>query len=240
MEAIGTLAGGIAHDFNNLLAIILGNIALARQDLPSGSEAGQSLEEIENAATRGKKLVKQILTFSRKHPQMLEANLLQPVVNDTIRLLRATIPAGVELRTAFANEPMRVHCDASQIGQVVINLCTNSLHALTGHVGRIDIGLEKVKMDLGMAHNLDLAEAGSYACLSVVDDGCGMNAETVGRIFEPFFTTKEVGKGTGLGMSVVHGIVQAHHGAIRVQSESGKGTNVSVYLPLTKASAATV
>jgi PAS domain S-box-containing protein len=226
MEAIGTLAGGIAHDFNNIVGAILGNLALAREQLATDHRALDSLDQAQRAARRGRSLVQQILAFSRRQPQQLTRCLLRPVVEETLALMRAALPAGVALEPHLADEPLQVHADATQLQQVLMNLCTNAWQALPGDRGRIDVGLEREAPD----------EAGidavSCALLWVSDDGRGMDAATRARIFEPFFTTKLPGKGTGLGLAVVHGIVAAHGGSIRVDSEPGRGSRFEVRLPL--------
>jgi len=235
MEAIGTLAGGIAHDFNNILAAILGNVALACKDVGSDHAALVSLEEINKAAARAKNLVQQILAFSRRQPQNLMNQKLQPLVEETLGLLRATLPAGVELAATLGSAPLYVRADATQIQQVLMNLCTNAWHALDGSAGRIAVGLNQVSLTAKAAQRLGALAPGRYACLWVSDNGCGMDKDTQARIFEPFFTTKSVGQGTGLGMAVVHGIIKAHQGAITVESEPGKGTTFEVFLPVVEA-----
>ena len=235
MEAIGTLAGGVAHDFNNLLAMILGNVALARQDAQSNGEALVSLDEINKAAVRAQTLVQQILTFSRKQPHELISQPLQPAVDEALGLLRASLPAGIELVADLSEAPLQVRSDGNQIVQVLMNLCTNAWQSVAGPLGRIEVGLHKVHPDERAIQALNGLAPGDHACLSVSDNGSGMDEATQARIFEPFFTTKGVGQGTGLGLSVVHGIVKAHSGAIEVRSQPGQGTRVTVYLPLSAA-----
>jgi len=231
LEAIGTLAGGIAHDFNNILGAIIGNAVLARRDLGAGHPALVGLDEIYKSSQRAKDLVQQILTFSRRQPQQLLIQPLRSVVEDAVKLLRATLPAGVELAAAISDTPLYVHADATQIEQVVLNLCTNAWHAMKGRAGRIEIGLDAVLLDAAAVSTLSGLQPGRYACLSVRDNGCGMDAAMQARIFEPFFTTKAVGQGTGLGLSVVHGIVKAHHGAISLESAPGAGATFRIYFP---------
>ena len=233
MEAMGTLAGGIAHDFNNIIAAILGNTALAKKDVGGGrdGEALVSLEEINKAGTRGKNLVQQILTFSRRQPQEMVVQPLAPLVEESLGLLRATLPAVVSLEAALTDKRLYVRADATQIGQVLMNLCTNAWHALSGSTGRIAVTLDAVRLDEKAATLAGGLPAGDYARLTVSDTGCGMDEATLARIFEPFYTTKQVDQGTGLGLAVVHGIVQAHQGAINVSSTPGKGTTVDVLLP---------
>jgi PAS domain S-box-containing protein len=232
MEAIGVLAGGIAHDFNNVVAGILGNAALALQDLPPGHPVAQSLQQIRKAGLRGRGLVQQILAFARRQPPEVALCELHPLVDESVDLLRATLPAGVQIEAELAGEPLHVLADATQVGQVLMNLCTNAWHALEGSTGRIVVGLRAAQLDGAAARRIGAGlHAGRHACLSVRDDGRGMNAETRARIFEPFFTTKPVGEGTGLGLSVAHGIVAAHGGAIVVESEEGAGSTFTIYLP---------
>ncbi len=231
MESIGTLAGGIAHDFNNILAAILGNVSLARDDLPTDHPAADRLDQIDKAGQRARELVQQILTFSRRSPQALVRQPLQPLVTDALALLRATLPARVHLDTRLAAQPLHVDADGTQVHQVLMNLCTNAWHALQDSTGRITVGLDGAWLDAGAAAALGGLAPGRYAHLWVADTGVGMDEATRLRIFEPFFTTKVLGKGTGLGLSVVHGIVAAHQGAIRVESAVGQGTTFHLYFP---------
>ena len=237
MEAIGTLAGGVAHDFNNLLAAILGNLALAREDVGPEHPAQESLTEVHRAAIRARQLVQQILAFSRRQTQELQRQPLQPVVEEALRLLRSLLPAGARLNTRLSNAPLPVLADATQIQQVLMNLCTNAWQAMGGQPGEITVALRATELDASQALQLGDLEPGAYACLSVADDGPGMDPATQRRIFEPFFTTKAPGSGTGLGLSVVHGIVKAHRGAIGVHSAPGEGARFDVFLPLASAAA---
>jgi len=211
MEAIGTLAGGIAHDFNNILGAILGNVALAKLDLAAGHPARARLRQIGISGARARSLVEQILTFSRRDPPTLTAVPLGAVVQETVAMLRATLPATVQL-----------------------NLCTNAWHALPHGSGSIAVRLACLQVGGSSAApppaRTSLA-GGRYAHLSVTDSGRGMNAATRARIFEPFFTTKPVGQGTGLGLSVVHGIVARHGGTITVSSRPGAGSRFDLYFP---------
>jgi len=231
MESIGTLAGGIAHDFNNILGAILGNAALALDFLGEGHPASPHLREVHKASVRARTLVRQILTFSRREPQELVTQSLRPIVEETHRLLRATLPAGVELDITLGPETPHVNADATQVQQVLMNLCTNAWHALKDGAGRIGIGLDAVTLDAAAGQRLGGVAGGPFVHLWVSDTGTGMDAATRERIFEPFFTTKPVGQGTGLGLSVAHGIVVAHHGAIVVDSEPGQGSTLHLYFP---------
>ncbi len=232
MESIGTLAGGIAHDFNNILGAILGNLALTRDDLGALHPALQSLEQIQKASLRARDLVQQILTFSRRRPQVLVTQPLNPILQETLSLLRSTLPAMIDVQLRLPATPIHINTDATQMQQVLMNLCTNAWHALSGSSGRIEVGLDERLLDAAAGHALGELPAGRYAHLWVSDTGTGMDAATLERMFEPFFTTKAVGRGTGLGLSVVHGIVTAQRGAIGATSTVGKGTTFDLYFPL--------
>lgn len=231
MEALGTLSGGIAHDFNNILGAIFGNVHLANLDLEPNHPAASSLGEIQKAANRARDLVRQILTFSRQQPKTRQNIPLGPVIQEVAGLLRASLPAGIELQKTLDPKAPNVLADATQIHQIVLNLCTNAWHAIGDGPGRIEIRLQPVRIEKGESVPVPELHPGLYACLSVIDNGHGMDAVTLDRIFEPFFTTKEPGRGTGLGLSVVHGIVQAHDGVIRVSSQRGQGTAFQLYFP---------
>jgi PAS domain S-box-containing protein len=235
MEALGTLAGGVAHDFNNILAAILGNADLARQDLEPGSPARESLHEISSAARRGRELVRQILAFSRQHPLSRTPVCLREVVAETCRLLRTALTPQTQLTVDVGAGVPAIRADATQLGQVLINLGTNAIHALGGRPGRIEYRVQPVsrhdeRLPAEVAQGC--AQAGVDAvCVSVSDNGCGMSEATLKRMFEPFFTTTPLGQGTGLGLPVVLGIVQAHGGAIDVASATGEGTTFHLYFP---------
>lgn len=233
MESIGTLAGGIAHDFNNILAAILGNVALAREDVAAGHSVLASLEQINRAGLRARHLVKQILAFSRREQHEFSLQPLGPVIAETIDMLRATLPAGVRLDTVVPELPVEVRGDSTQLQQVLLNLCTNAWQALPEQGGRIEIGFERMMLDEAQRQRQRVTDLPPGTCvhLWVRDNGCGMDEATRLRIFDPFFTTKKVGRGTGLGLSVVHGIVRAHQGAIGLDTVPGQGTTFHVYLP---------
>lgn len=241
LAAVGTLAGGIAHDFNNILATILGNTALARSDVGTNPDAAlESLEEIQKAASRARDLVQQILSFSRRSPTEKKPIELMSVVEESARLLRATLPGRLKLRVNCAAGGVMVLADQTQILQVLINLATNAMQAMREGPGCINMVLDTLTLDAvpvsarSQLQGLHASHPEHVAQLVVSDDGPGMDAATLERIFEPFFTTKPPGEGTGLGLSVVHGIVQAHGGAIVVQSALGKGTTFTIYLPVAK------
>ncbi len=233
LEAIGTLAGGIAHDFNNILGAILGNAQLGMMDVPPEHPARPSLEDIRVAALRAKGLVEQILVFSRlqAQPELRELVDARVVFAEALRLLKATIPAGVAIAGAIGGGPYPVLADPTQLHQILLNLGTNAWHAVEPTGGQISVSLEALTLDDDGLRVPGL-EAGPHLRLRVSDTGVGIDEPTQKRIFEPFYTTKEPGKGTGLGLSVVHGIVVQLRGAIRVQSEPGQGATFEVFLPL--------
>lgn len=246
MQALGTLAGGVAHDFNNILTAILGNADLAREDLTADAPAHESLSEISTAARRGRELVRQILTFSRQQPLARARVPLAAVVVESCALLRAALPPQVQLVQTIAPSLPEVSGDTTQLQQVLVNLGTNALHALPARGGSIEIALDSVPVSAAPFARLPAAlgqacrEAGEPALrLRVIDDGCGMDESVQHRMFEPFFTTKPVGQGTGLGLSVVLGIVEAHGGHIEVCTTPQSGTTITLWLPPLPADEAT-
>jgi signal transduction histidine kinase/ActR/RegA family two-component response regulator len=232
LESIGTLAGGIAHDFNNIMAAILGNVSFAQSAIRAGDSADQYLHQIKTAGSRARSLVHQILAFSRKQAKEFVNVSLRPLLEETVTMLRSTVGGEVEVRSSLSEQKLSVMGNSTQLQQVILNLGTNAWHALRGASGRIEIGLEQVELDGTSLFNSEGPARGSHAHIWVRDDGCGMTRQTRERIFEPFFTTKPVGEGTGLGLSVAHGIVEAHGGVFEVRSAVGSGSTFGVYLPL--------
>lgn len=233
-EAIGTLAGGIAHDFNNILGIIMGYAELARMEFPRETTARESIDEVLKATHRAKELVRQILDFSRTREYERKPLRLVPVVKEVLKLLRASLPSSIEMDQAeeLPAGGDLVLADPTQIHQVLMNLATNAAHAMRGKEGRLRVALSPVSFDsLDPTRPVELSP-GKYLDLAVEDTGHGMSQDILERIFDPYFTTKKAGEGTGLGLSVAHGIVKNHGGAIRVFSEPGQGTVVHVYLPV--------
>jgi len=232
MESIGTLASGIAHDFNNVLAAIIGNTKMAIDDVrrDDPSEALVGLGQIQKSAQRARSLVDQILSFSRKQAPSRTLQPIRPVIEDALGLLKTTMPKNIVLDERFEDGNAYALIDATQIEQVVVNLCTNAWHAIGEKGGRIGIRTSRVQVDSRLNRQGTLLP-GSYICIRVEDDGCGMDAATLRRLFEPFFTTKPLGLGTGLGMPVVYRIVTSHDGAITVDSSLGGGSRFEVFLP---------
>ena len=244
MEAIGTLAGGVAHDFNNILSIIMGYSALLGEDLPDSGELRENLDMVERAAHRARGLVEQILSFSRAGEPVMRPIVVQPVIEEGLKLMRSTLPATIEIRSDIDAGMAKVRVDPSQLQQVLVNLCTNGAHAI-GDSGRdasgtIEVGLCEVlhraapgarskNFPAGLPEDLP---SGQYLQLSVRDDGGGMDAATAEQVFEPFFTTKDRGRGSGLGLSVVHGIVVGCGGVVTAKSAPGEGATFDVYLPI--------
>jgi len=234
LEALGTLAGGIAHDLNNTMVPV---VALAKRvagHLPEGSRDRESLEIIHQAGLRSRELVQQILDFSRKTPAAQQPVNLSDLVRDSMHLIRATVPTTINIEHTEGSRLAPVLCDPGQLHQVLLNLVTNAAHAIGERIGTIAIEVTEARAN-EVASLAPPALGG--VVLSVRDDGCGMDNATVRRIFEPFFTTKVVGQGTGLGLSVVHGIITAMGGRIEVESKRDIGTVFHVLLPTTSAPA---
>ncbi len=231
IETIGTLAGGIAHDFNNILTPILGYTDMALEELPAESTLRFDIEQINNAAIRGKDLVQQILTFSREVNVMSKPVKLNQVVVETINLLKASLPPEIEIRKSIDPGVGIILADPTHIHQIIMNLFTNAIHAMKNKGGILDIKVDSVTVDQKTAKKINNLKIGNYVRIRLSDTGHGMDRRTKERVFEPFFTRKEVGSGSGLGLSVVHGIVSNYDGAITVESTLGKGTSFTIYLP---------
>jgi nitrogen-specific signal transduction histidine kinase len=231
MEAIGTLAGGIAHDFNNIIASINGYAALAQMKLQDNPEVYGYLGDVLTAGHRAAALVRQILAFSRQEQLERAPICLRPIVMESIQMLRVTIPASVEFATSLAEDTPTVLADPTQISQVLLNLGTNAWHSMKDRWGRIEFKVERCVVDAARAATHSRLRQGLYARVSVSDTGAGMESATLRRIFEPFFTTKPQGEGTGLGLAVVHGVMESHDGAATVYSQPGQGTVFHLYFP---------
>ena len=233
MEAIGTLAGGIAHDFNNILAAMQGYLELSLDDLSDENAVRDHLEKMLSCVNRATKLVRQILTFSRKNQQEKEKEHVQisSIVKEVHGMLRSSLPATIKFSRKIQADSSVVMADPTQIHQVLVNLCTNASHAMCDAGGLLEVILKDVDLESEARIGDELLGPGPYVKISVSDSGCGMDKEVLERIFEPFFTTRKVNEGTGLGLSVVHGIIKSHGGAIAVSSTPGKGTTFDIFLP---------
>lgn len=231
IETIGTLAGGIAHDFNNILTPILGYTDMALEEIPEDSNLRFDLEQINNAAARGRDLVQQILTFSREVNVEKKPVKIDQIVVEVINLIKASLPRAIEIRKSIDSGIGIILADPVHIHQIIMNLCTNAIHAMKIRGGILDIKVDSVLVDHKTTEKINNLKVGIYVRIRLSDTGHGMDRRTKDRIFEPFFTSKEVGSGTGLGLSVVHGIVSNYNGAITVESTPGKGTSFTVFLP---------
>lgn len=231
MEAIGTLAGGIAHDFNNILGAILGFCEVSLGQLAEGGAIYDNLAQIHTAARRAREMVRQILTFSHRSDQERQPVQIHLLVKEALNLIRASLPTTIEIRRQIDPDCGLVLADPTQLHQVIMNLCTNAHYAMRNRTGTLTVLLETVTVDEAMLLNIPLGKAGRYVRLSVADEGTGIEQAILNRIFDPFFTTKPPGQGTGMGLSVVHGIVKGHGGAITVESRPGAGSRFDIYLP---------
>ncbi len=231
MEAIGTLAGGIAHDFNNILTSILGFSELTLLDLPDGSKAQKNIAQVLVSGRRATDLVKQILTFSRKEPQNIKVLNPHIVVKEVLKMLRSSLPTTIKIEEDIDPECGEVEANETQLHQIVMNLCTNAFQAMEDQKGTLKVTLQLVEINAKEVPGELTTSTGSFVVLSVSDTGCGMDRITKERIFDPYFTTKETGKGTGLGLAVIHGIVESYKGFIKVESEPGQGATFKIYIP---------
>ena len=231
LEALGTLAGGIAHDFNNILSAINGSASLAISQFPPDHPVQACLVEIEKAGYRAADLVRRILSFSKPQEQNMLVQSLDPVVQEALKLARATLPAMIQIRYTPDSDLPMARLDTTQICQVILNLVTNAAHAIGDKNGLIEVKVDSPHVSDEEIQLYSQIAAGHYVRLSVSDNGCGMDAKTLERIFDPFFTTKPSGKGTGLGLSVVHGILAAHSAIVKVYSEPAKGSAFQIYFP---------
>ncbi len=232
MEAIGTLAGGVAHEFNNILGVIIGNNELALMDMPDWNPAKNCLKEIQKASLRAKDVVRNILSFARKTPAERTPIQISTVIKESLKLLRASVPTMIEIRQNISCERDMILADPTEVNQVLMNLCTNAVHATGVKAGALEVGLEPIALDKDSAAKYDGLNPGDFVKLTVRDTGYGIDPEIIGRIFDPYFTTKSLAERTGMGLAIVYGIVKKHDGAIRVESEAGKGTVFEVLFPL--------
>ncbi len=235
MESIGTLTGGIAHDFNNIMAIILGNTELALDDVPKWNSAHSSLEEIKTASLRAKNIVKQLLSFSRKTDQKLQPIQIASVIKDALQFMRSTIPTTINIHRDIQTTYETILADPTQINQIIMNLCINASHAMEQTGGDLTVTVEKVILDYQSLKDYPDLKSGDHVKIMISDTGPGIAPGIIDQIFDPYFTTKEVGKGSGMGLAVVHGIVKSHDGAIAIDSSLGKGTKFTILFPLATA-----
>ncbi len=233
MEALGTLAGGIAHDFNNILSLVLGHCEIAARFVEPDSPAQTHIGQIAKAGQRAADLVKQILAFSRPREHERKPLDIALIVKECLVLIRNTLPETIELRSEIRRESGYVLADPSQVHQVVMNLCANAYQAMEHTGGTLTVTMDRVVLGSALATSSSLLEPGEYVRLRVADTGHGMDSATMQRIFEPFFTTKGPDRGTGLGLSTIHGIAMSYGGAVSVASEVGRGSTFEVYFPRT-------
>lgn len=234
MEAIGTLAGGIAHDFNNILGIVLGNSELAMEEISDSHPVKENLSEIKIAALRARDVVRQLLSFSRKGARGQKIIFIQSILRECMKLLRSSLPATIDIHLDVDEDTLPVVANPIQIHQVILNLCTNAAHAMEETGGTLTIHLENTAVAASDGGTDGAGPSGPYVSLAIKDTGTGIAPEIRDRIFEPYFTTKEVGHGTGIGLSVVHGIVKNQGGFIRMESQPGNGTTMSVLFPASR------
>ncbi|MFZ1986394.1 MAG: ATP-binding protein, partial [Desulfatitalea sp.] len=236
MEAIGTLAGGIAHDFNNILASIIGYTELALDDATRGSLLEDNLREVLTAGKRARDLVRQILAFARQSDERVKPIQLSALAGEALRLIRSSLPSTIDIRHNLASKAT-ILGTPTQIHQILMNLCTNAAHAMEKTGGLLSVELSDVRIPPDGTHHQVTLEPGDYVELSVTDTGSGIAPDIIEMIFQPFFTTKEPGKGTGMGLAMVHGIVESYKGKITVESELGKGSKFRLFFPVAKVDA---
>jgi len=232
MESIGTLTGGIAHDFNNILSIILGNTELALMESSPWNPVYNNLEAIKKAGIRAKDIVLKLLIFTRKGDQKLQPVEIVPVIKDTLGFMESTIPATLKIKQEIEARDEMILADPNQISQIIMNLCTNAFHAMEKTSGVLTVRVEKFILDESSTQDFPGLSCGKHIKIMVKDTGSGINPDIIDRIFDPYFTTGEVGKGSGMGLSVVYGIVQNHNGAIVVESKPGRGSCFTILFPV--------
>ncbi|MFO7560835.1 MAG: PAS domain S-box protein [Desulfobacterales bacterium] len=239
MEAIGTLAGGIAHEFNNILAIILWNAELSIDDVPEWNPAKYSLEEIRTASLRAKGVVQQILSFAHKNPTTRKPIKIGSIIKESLKRIRVTIPVNIQIHQEILCDSEMILANSTEITQILVNLCSNSAHAMEEETGILEVRLETIILNDRSAAQYENLTAGAYVKLTVKDTGKGIDPKITNRIFDPYFTTKDVDRGSGMGLAVVIGIVKQHDGAIKVMSGAGKGTTAEVLFPVIEVQAET-
>jgi signal transduction histidine kinase/PAS domain-containing protein/ActR/RegA family two-component response regulator len=237
IDSLGTLAGGIAHEINNILGIIMGNAELAWEYIPQNNPASDCVKEIREASLRAKDVVRQIMSFARRTHTERKPVLIRGVVRDSLKLLNSTTPKNIRIRERLTCNSEVILANKTEIGQIIMNLFKNSEQAIKGGVGEIEVCLEPVQLDHISATQYEKLGPGRYVRLAIKDTGEGIDPKIMDRIFEPYFTTKDVDQGLGMGLAVVYGIIKKHDGAIRIESEPGRGTTVEMLFPLSDAKA---
>ena len=234
MEALGTLSGGIAHEFNNLLGIIIGNTELALDDVPEWNPAKDCLEEIRTASLRAKDVVRQIMSFARQTSAQRKPIQISTIIQESLKLIGTTIPTTIEINRQIRCESELILANPIEINQILMNLCTNSVHAMSDQTGILEVGLEAIALDSNSARQYEDLKPGEFVKLTVKDTGHGIRTNIIDKIFDPYFTTKDVDVGLGMGMAIVYGIVKKHDGAIKINSAVNKGTIVECLFPIIK------
>ncbi|MCF8111836.1 MAG: response regulator [Desulfobacteraceae bacterium] len=232
MEAIGTLAGGIAHDFNNILSSIIGYTELSLDEVREKTQLHQNLSQVLASGTRAKDLVRQILTLSRHEKQEFKPTPVIPLVKEAIKMLRSAVPSSIDFRENFPTQNLLVEADPTQIHQVIVNLVTNAMQAMRQENGILEVSIAPAILDENILKEHPDITPGKFVQITLSDTGAGISEHYLDKIFEPYFTTKQKGTGTGLGLSMVYGIVKKHKGFINVESKPGKGSTFNVFLPL--------
>lgn len=231
---MGTLSGGIAHEFNNLLGIIIGNTELALDDVPEWNPAKDCLEEIRTASLRAKDVVRQIMSFARQTSAQRKPIQISTIIQESLKLIGTTIPTTIEINRQIRCESELILANPIEINQILMNLCTNSVHAMSDQTGILEVGLEAIALDSNSARQYEDLKPGEFVKLTVKDTGHGIRTNIIDKIFDPYFTTKDVDVGLGMGMAIVYGIVKKHDGAIKINSAVNKGTIVECLFPIIK------
>ena len=232
MESIGNLAGGIAHEFNNILSIIISNNELVMEEVPEWGLARKSAEAIGIAGMRAREVVKQLLTFSRQDNATKKSLNIRSVVNESMKLIRSSTPINIEIQQNLSEDIYPILGNATQINQLLFNLCSNAIDAMPNMGGRLTVDLSNDTLEEKREHHSKTIKSGQYVRLIISDNGTGMDKEILDKVFDPYYTTKEIGKGTGIGLAVVQGIVERHGGSIILDSHPGEGTTFTIYLPV--------
>jgi signal transduction histidine kinase len=233
LEAIGSLSRSVAHEFNNILGIMVGYAELALTEIPCGVSLKNKIHEILKAGQKAKMLMSYLMIFSKKNEKTMKPFQVSVLVRETLEMLRVCLPASIDMREDILDDVVRVRCNPSQIHQMVTNLCTNAIEAMPNG-GILDVSLKKIHLDFKHASEFEDILPGEYLCLTVKDTGCGIAPDIEEKIFAPFFTTKKMKDGAGMGLAMVHGIIKSYYGVIKVNSQKGKETVFTLFLPTVK------